>query len=176
MGGLIILVMILGSTWSYQTKPCALSPMSILDSQRRPLQQINDLTVQISSPECDSITLPSGSNPAEGSYSGNLSGREIWILVYGPDLKYYPQSAADPCQAVSVQVSEGYWRTNLFLGIHPPQQFDIVATVTDIGSEASLTFKQWLKTGCNTNEFPGFSIADLPQGLTEMDVITVKTK
>jgi hypothetical protein len=105
-----------------------------------------------------------------------LTGREIWILLYGSDLKYYPQSAAGPCQGLSVQVSEGYWKTNLFLGTKPSEQFDIVATVTDTGSQASQRFKKWLETGCNRGEFPGFLVSELPDGLVEKDAITVKTK
>ena len=98
------------------------------------------------------------------------------ILVYGPDRKYYPQSSSDPCQGMSVPAANGHWQTNLFLGVNPPEQFDIVATMAKAESRASQDFKRWLKDGCDSNQFPGFSASQLPSGLIEMDAITVKTK
>jgi hypothetical protein len=88
-------------------------------------------------------------------------------------LRYYVQSP-DACQGLSAHASKGQWTTNLNLGGEGrPEQFDIVVTVADVDSEASQVFTKWLLTGCDTNEFPGFST--LPDGLTELDAITVHT-
>jgi hypothetical protein len=101
----------------------------------------------------------------------------MWVLVFAEsDEKYYPQSSADACQMLPAQASNGKWTANLFLGVFPPEQFDIVVAVTTVNSEASQAFKTWLKTGCDTGEFPGFTVSDLPEGLSEMDAITVRTR
>jgi hypothetical protein len=105
-----------------------------------------------------------------------LEGREIWVLVYGSDQKYYPQSASDPCQMLPALAANNRWAVNLLLGVNPPEQLDIVVTVTNKVSEASGRFKGWLKDGCNGKGFPGIPISELPDELTEMDAITIKTK
>lgn len=112
--------------------------------------------------------------PVRGTYSGDLAGKEVWLLVYPPDGEYYPQSP-DDCRQLPARASGGQWATNAYLGPSGvPQQFDLVATVTDVGSEASREFKMWLQSGCDTGDFPGF--IELPGGLTEMDVVTVHTR
>ena len=53
-----------------------------------------------------------------------------------------------------------------------PERFDIVAVLVD--TQASQAFKGYLKTGCDTGRYEGFSI--LPEGqITEMDFIIVFT-
>jgi hypothetical protein len=171
----MILAVIPIFTWSYLKGPDEVCFRSPLFSERIPIGLgSDDLVVKMTFPKCDGMALPAGSNLAEGTYSGNLAGQEIWILVYGPDQKYYPQSSSDPCQAMPAQVSDGRWKVNLFLGVQPPEQFDIVVTITDTDSTASQEFKEWLKTGCESGKFPGLEL--LPEDLTEMDAITVKTK
>jgi len=137
---------------------------------------INDLEVKITSPEDCSLNLPAGKHiPVEGTYDGNLTGREIWVLVYASDNKYYPQSS-NACQKLPAEASGGHWTTTLFdLTV---EQIDLVVTATDDDSEASQDFEEWMrKAGCPEpgEEFPG-GISSLPDGLTEMDAITVRTK
>jgi len=137
---------------------------------------INDLQVKITSPEDCSLNLPAGKHiPVEGTYDGNLTGREIWVLVYASDNKYYPQSS-NACQKLPAEASGGHWTTTLFdLTV---EQIDIVVTATDDDSEASQDFEEWMrKAGCPEpgEEFPG-GISNLPDGLAEMDAITVRTK
>lgn len=138
--------------------------------------EINDLEVKATYPENRSTNLPAGEViQGTGTFTGNLEGREIWILLYGSDQNYYPQSASDACQMLPALASNGHWQVNLLLGVNPLEQLDIVATVTNADSQASQKFKDWLKTGCEKKEFPGISISDLPDGLTEMDALTIRT-
>jgi len=121
-------------------------------------------------PEDCTPDLPTGHSTARGTYSENLEDREIWILAYASDRKYYPQSS-DACQALPAMAADGQWETTLFFG-GAGERPDIVATVADPDSEASQVFEDWLRTGCATGAFPGFS--ELPDGLVEMDAITVQ--
>jgi len=126
----------------------------------------------IAAPEDCTADLPTGPSTAMGTYSEDLEGREIWILAYASDRKYYPQSS-NACETLPATAAEGRWEAGLFFG-GAGERLDIVATVTDVDSEASQEFKNWLKTGCDTGEFPGFS--NLPDGLMELDFASVQTE
>jgi len=130
------------------------------------------MEVQITSPRHCDTGLATGI-AASGTYSGDLTGKEIWILVYPTDGKYYPQTL-DSCKQIPSEASGGNWRTTIGFG-GPPQQYDVVAVVTDTDGEASQEFKQWLQKGCETQDFPGYLGNELPGGITEMDAITVST-
>jgi hypothetical protein len=153
--------------------PTPETPTALCQSSRPPLDgpPVN-VEVQITDPtHCDKgldTTIT-----ASGTYSGDLTGKEIWVLVYPTDLKYYPQSP-DACGGIPVNASGGMWNTRVNFG-GPPQQYDIVAIVTDTGGEASQEFKRWLQTGCTTENFPGYSAHELPGGITEVDAVTVST-
>lgn len=109
---------------------------------------------------------------AGGNYSGDLNGKELWILVYPTDNEYYPQTR-DACQMLPADAGGGVWNTIVNFG-GPPQQYDLVAIVTN--SDASETFKKWLKTGCETGDYPGYKRQELPGGIQEVGAITVSTK
>jgi Flp pilus assembly pilin Flp len=108
---------------------------------------------------------------ASGTYSGDLTGKDIWIMVYPTDHEYYPQTV-NACGEVHVNIVGGEWNTIINFG-GPPQQYDIIAAVADVGSEASLEFRAWLQNGCVTRDFPGYLSDALPGGLTEVAAITV---
>jgi hypothetical protein len=160
LGALVIFVVIPISTWRYFRPPCPASSRSPICGPA-----INDLEVEITSPEECSLNLPAGKHiPVEGTYSGNLAGREIWVLTYASDQKYYPQLAVElPHDQI------GRWSTSLF--DLTAEQLDIVVTVADENSEASQDFNDWLSTGGVRG---GYS--KLPDGLTEMHAITVRTQ
>lgn len=149
-------------------------PPCSLQSQRPPIPgaTIAGLTATIDDPQHCSTDAPE-SFEASGTYAGDLGGREIWVLVYPSDHKYYPQTP-QACDQLPAQILEGNrWTTAVTLG-GPPQQYDIVVTVAESSSEASQVFKRWLQTTCNTNTYPGFSPSRLPKGLTELAAITIK--
>jgi hypothetical protein len=134
-----------------------------------------DVQVSITSMENCTDNLPTASSiPLRGTYSGDMTNREIWILVYPPDVRYYPQST-DACRDLSTQFASGQWAEIIRLG-RPgvPEPFHVVAVVTDVGSPASEAFHNYLRVGCDTGNFNGFM--SLPAGVTELDAITVHTR
>jgi hypothetical protein len=148
-------------------------PCQLISIRPRISQPATDLEAEFLTPQHCSTNLPAGASfPVGGTYSGNLEGREIWILVYPSNLQYYPQSP-NACDQLPSNASEGQWGTSIGFG-GPPQQYDIVVTVTSTNSEASRVFKNWLREGCVPRNFPGFST--LPAGLIELTAITVHTQ
>ena len=146
-----------------------------LISLRSPIEgsAATDMNADFQLPQNCSMDLPNGDAfQAGGPYSGDLAGRELWVLVYAPDGKYYPQTL-DACgdPPIPSRASSGRWSTTIYLGSSEPGQFDVVLAVASPDSDASQTFKTWLGIGCTTKKFPGFG--KLPDGLTELNAITV---
>jgi len=134
-----------------------------------------DAEVHITSMEHCAENLPTAAPiPVAGTYSGDLTGKEIWILVYPPNIVYYPQST-NACASTSTPFAGGNWAETIRLG-RPgiSEAFHIVAVVTDIGSPASEAFHNYLTVGCNTGDYQG--IAVIPSGATELDSIIVRTR
>jgi hypothetical protein len=172
LGALVVLFAVIPiSTWDLFVSPCP------LNSSRPPIcgPAINDLEVEITSPKDCSVNLPTGKHiPVEGTYSGNLAGRDIWVLLYASsNEQYYPQSS-DACGGLPAEASGGRWRTTLFdLTV---EQLDVVVVVANADSTPSQIIEDWLKAICTREETPGIPVSDLPDGLVEMDAITVVTK
>ena len=119
------------------------------------------------------LSTATNAQPLAGTYRGIPDNLDLWILSYPPDMKYYPQSP-NACMQLPVSRSSERWNVNMYLG-RPgiPEQFDLVAVLAD--AQASQAFKDYLKKGCDTGSYVGFSV--LPPGqITEMDAITVFTK
>lgn len=131
-----------------------------------------DVEVQFTSPGNCAEGLPRLIR-ASGKYEGDLTGREIWVLVYPTDSKYYPQTL-DACKQAPAESGANIWNTLVYFG-GPPQQYDLVAVVTETGSRASQEIKAWLKRGCTSRHYPGYSRDELPAGITEVAAITVST-
>lgn len=133
-----------------------------------------NLEVKITSPE--NCLLNNNLGPSatiRGTYSGDLSGKEIWILVYPEQaLRYYIQSH-DACGQRPAEASGGQWITRAFFG-GPVQHYDVIAVVTEVGNPASVSFKEQLKKQCDENDLPGNARNELPDGFTEMDAIIVQ--
>jgi hypothetical protein len=134
-----------------------------------------DAEVSITSMENCADNLPTATSvPLAGTYSGDLTNKEIWILVYPLDLKYYPQSS-DACANVSTPFANGQWSEIIRLGREGvPEAFHIVAVVTDIGGPASEAFHNYLTVGCTSGNYQPFT--SVPPGATELDSITVHTR
>jgi len=153
--------------------PTDISPPPTCQSARPPLGgPPTNVEIEITSPRhCDRGLATS--TIVSGTYSGDLAGKEIWIMIYPTNIEYYPQSL-DPCKELPSNASGGRWTTKVNFG-GPPQQYDVVAFVTDANGEASQEFKKWLQNGCKTGDFPGYLSSELPGGISEMDAITVST-
>ena len=122
--------------------------------------------------------LPADGYVASGTVSGDLAGTELFLLVLASDQKWYPQSP-DACAAAPADlpaaVQGGEWWSRLYLGrAGMPEQFDVVLVATEADGTASATFKQWLRDGCRTGQYPG--LLRLPSGLTELASITVTSR
>jgi hypothetical protein len=103
-----------------------------------------------------------------------MTNKEIWILVYASDLRYYPQST-DACRDLSTQFANGQWTEILRLGRpNVAEAFHVVAVVTEIGSPASEDFHDYLQVGCATGNFNGRT--SLLPGVTELDAVAVHTQ
>jgi hypothetical protein len=133
-----------------------------------------DVEAKITSMENCADNLPTASPiPLDGFYSGDLTNRELWVLVYPPDVKYYPQSS-DPCSDLSAQLVDGLWSETIILGRSGvPEAFHIVLVVTEVSSPASRAFHQHLADGCAGDW--GF-VPVIPSGATELDSIIVHTR
>jgi hypothetical protein len=154
---------------------------------RIPGTPIPELRVVITSPKNGRDDLPKSQHvPIEGTYEGDLTGRELWVLAYSyNDGMYYPQAIDDPnnpgvCEEkLPVQLSpggasEGRWITHFYSII--VERLDLVVVVTNTDSAADQVFKEWVRKACG-GAFPGgIPAPDLPGPLTEKAAISVKTK
>jgi hypothetical protein len=134
-----------------------------------------DAEVRISSVEHCADNLPTATAiPLAGNYSGDMTNKEIWILVYPPNLVYYPQST-NACASLSTPFDSGQWQEQIRLGRQGvPEAFHVVAVVAEVGSPASEAFHNYLTVGCDTGNYE--AIAVIPSGATEMDSIVVHTE
>ena len=109
----------------------------------------------------------------KGTYSSDLTDKELWILAYAPDANYYTQSA-NACGDQTAQLADGQWQEVIWLGRPDVSEaFHLVAVVTDIDSPASEAFHNHLKNGCRGD---WGNIPLIPPGATELDSIIVHTR
>jgi hypothetical protein len=111
-----------------------------------------------------------------GTYEGIPDDVDIWVLVYAPNRKYYPQSS-DACQAKKVLREDGEWLVPVYLGAESgiPEWFDVVVVLAD--QEASLFLSNWLQLGCQSGEYLGIPTDQLEKmNITEKGHITVQTQ
>ena len=86
---------------------------------------------------------------------------------------YYDYPIPDRDDPANCSVNVKGTGFSVFPMLRVTEQFDIVAVLAD--TQASQAFKSYLKTGCDTRSYTGFSI--LPEGhITEMDAITIFTE
>lgn len=174
LGALIVGVVMIASTLGY-LKPAW------------PVELLRQLRVVITSPTHGSDNLPTSQHvPIEGTYSGDLTGRQLWVLAYSyNDGMYYPQAIDDPnnpgvCEEkLPVQLfpggaSEGRWITHFYSTI--VEELDLVVVATNTDSAADRFFKDWVRKACEGRFHGGIPAHDLPGPLTEKAAISVKTK
>ncbi len=159
-----------------ESEPKSKCPFALLQHPTIAGSQVA-VRASITAPQRCADNLTAGTRVyVKGFYSGNLSGLGFWILVYDPDALFYPQ-AINACTRpfVDIQDDDSVWNTFIRLGNEGDVGlFNIILTVAPVDSPASQIFTKWLDTGCNTGRFRGFDA--LPEGLTELDAITVKVQ
>lgn len=147
-------------------------------SFRPPLKGAADFAgkVEIMTPNNCTTGLPTETNiTVAGTYEGIPDDVDIWVLVYSPNLVYYPQSP-NSCEGVKLPKGGGRWQGQATLGLKggDPEWFDIVVVLTD--QETSLFFIDWHLQGCQSG-YKGISADELEQRkITEKGYITVQTQ
>jgi hypothetical protein len=118
-----------------------------------------------------------------GRYSTDidLETNSLWVLVYPENGQYYPQAGTrgedETCEAVPMEVGNGQWRVSVAFGQEgKAERFDLILVMTERGGEFDEMSNEWLVNGCKTGDFPGFERSSLPDGLIELDAITIRTQ
>jgi hypothetical protein len=106
-----------------------------------------------------------------GTYTNDVTDN-IWVLVYPPDGRYYPQST-NACKGVSTIQDGGLWEVKTYLGgdSNAGKPFDIIVVLAN--KEAHACFKAREREGCSTGSFPGFYSIELPPGIDEKASVSV---
>jgi hypothetical protein len=96
----------------------------------------------------------------------------IWVLVYSPNGRFYPQST-DPCQNIHTVRVGDRWQVPVHLGgpDNGGEPFDIVTVLADAQANAFFDVKQ--QEWCQANNYPGLLSIELPQGIDEKESIRV---
>ena len=112
---------------------------------------------------------------ATGTFAGTPADATLWVLAYGPNLLYYPQSP-DACQGEPPIQEGGVWQVPLYLGKRggAPEWFDVVVVLTD--QAASQFLSNTVKRGCQIGRYSGIPALQLNQmAIAEKGYITVQT-
>jgi hypothetical protein len=155
-----------------------LTPTPQCQSFRPPLRGAANFAgeVRIANPNNCKSDLPAETAiPVNGTYEGIPDNVDIWVLVYPPNFVYYPQSP-NACEGAKMPYGGGTWQVPAYLGTNDgkPEWFDIVVILAD--QEASQFLSDWVREGCQRNDFKGIPADQLEQkNITEKSSITVQT-
>lgn len=96
----------------------------------------------------------------------------IWVLVYSPNGRFYPQSTG-PCQNIHTVRVGDRWQVPVHLGGpgNGGEQFDIITVLAD--AQANAFFEEKQQEWCQANNYPGLLSIELPQGIDEKESIRV---
>jgi hypothetical protein len=103
-----------------------------------------------------------------GNCSSRLGGK-IWVLVYAPNGRWYPQSM-DACKGLHVSRNSQRWEVPVIFGSeygNVGDAFDIVAVLANDNASEFLDAKQ--REWCKASDYPGLLTTDLPEGIEEKD-------
>lgn len=114
-------------------------------------------------------TLPQ-SLTVSGTYTDVTD--HIWVLVYAPDGRYYPQST-NACEGISTIQGGGLWEARINLGGDGDvgRPFDIIVVL--VNEDVHAFFEARQEEGCRTGSFPGLLFIELPQGIDEKASVSV---
>jgi VCBS repeat-containing protein len=112
----------------------------------------------------------------QGTYSGDISGAVLYVVVYASDGLFYPQ-ALDSCVPTITNTSGGNWNTSVYLGLTGTSEpFEIILVVVPEGGAADLLFRGYLAEGCATGTYEGIEYEDIRYIAGELDAIWVHTQ
>lgn len=141
----------------------------------RPLLTSGDLEGNVT---IDTVESASETEPQLYAISGTVAPGvtdAIWILVYAPNGRYYPQST-NACEAIHTTRLNETWRGRANLGGagDAGKRFEVVVVLAD--EEADTIFREHQQTGCDTGHFPGYFSVELPPGIEEKDSVSITRK
>jgi len=107
----------------------------------------------------------------DGTYTNDVTDH-IWVLVYAPDGRYYPQST-NACRGTSTKQRDGLWEGGISLGGDSDvgQPFDIIVVLAN--EDAHAIFEERQQKGCATGEYPGYLFIELPRGIDQKTSVSV---
>jgi hypothetical protein len=141
-----------------------------LCSSRSPIAR----SAHIMSPDHCAAHLPKEEIIAiTGTYDESVSDQKLWVLVHNRG-NYWPQVSCRADGIGTVEKRGGTWDSIFRLG--GADQFDVVLVSTAPDSAVETQFMDWARTGCATDNYPGIPVAQLADGLTELDSITVMAR
>jgi hypothetical protein len=115
-------------------------------------------------------------NITSGGTAGELPvDTFLWLFVFAPDGKYYPQCDDASEGRCGVNLSQGKWGVNVFLGQpNCKEHFHLVLVETNRDSDQF--FKNTMISWAEANSYDGFTVGDiLDRGVRELDGIEVET-
>ncbi|MCL4295855.1 MAG: hypothetical protein KJ077_09020 [Anaerolineae bacterium] len=119
----------------------------------------------------DDATVPQ-SLVVSGTYSEEVTDH-IWVMVYAPDGRYYPQSA-NACEGISTTQTVGFWESRINIGADSDigKPFDIIVAL--VNEDVHTIFERRQEEGCRTGSFPGYLFIELPHGIDEKASVSVR--
>ena len=137
---------------------------------------ISSLLGEITQPEpCTIGLMAQQAIPVGGTAVDVPDEAFLWLFVYTPDGRYYPQCDDALEGRCGANYSQGIWSVITFLGRpNCMEHFALVLVVTDSAGNSFLT--QTLKEWAEGNSYAGFNTGEvLEHNITEVDSIDVET-
>jgi hypothetical protein len=118
-----------------------------------------------------------------GFISPDLKSKNIWILLYSPNGRWYPQSDNANINSYGhvnncIFASPKEWRAKVWFGTGPSEPTDVVAVLADDDADRYLNDfqikgSQTINSNGQMGDYPGLMTIELPTGIEEIDRIHV---
>lgn len=130
-----------------------------------------ELPGQVTLEGIESLDTVPQSLTVSGTYTSDVTDH-IWVLVYAPDGRYYPQST-NACEGISTIPGDGLWEARINVGGDGDagKPFDIIVVLAD--EDAHAIFEARQQRGCATGEYPGYLFIQLPRGIDQKASVSV---
>jgi hypothetical protein len=135
----------------------------------------SELTGSITSHDQCTTGLPAESPiTVSGTAAAVPEDAFLWLLVYAPNGKYYPQCNDAKEGLCGANYADGAWQVDVYLGEKGRlERFHLVLVTVDGAGNESLTetMVKWAASG----DYAGLEPNQLPVGIQELDSIQVET-
>jgi len=110
-----------------------------------------------------------------GNSSPDVEG-DIWILIYAPNGRWYPQSD-NPLHGENVKQVDKKWQVSAVFGGRDANYGDSFSVVAVLANDtASKNLRDKLKEWAEAGHYPGLLTIELPEGIDEKDRVRVYRK